>query len=343
MVKKLQVECSAEIMESIEEHCFSELQVEVGGFLLGKNKDGVSEISVAVKAEKTKQSQAQLTFTHETWDALHKLIDEKHSDLELIGWYHSHPGFGVFLSDYDAFIQHSFFSSPHNVALVVDPIKGLRGWFVSKNEKVELLKEEKTTKEKISSKDKITAIAEQKTGNSKLTLNFGLVATAIVLLGIIFAAIGFVTSNSLQRKSQEISDLQNQLLFLAQSTPTIQKFSPINGDKDAFAILNFQYQVENEKTLLEVANKVYGPDLGLEQILAVNPTLTKESVLQEGDVVVVPVQATFNLPESAKTENSNPSPATTVLPSASPTATPSPSATQSAESTPGPIPSVKKK
>ena len=141
MSEKLKIKCDKEIMMQIESHCFSELEVEVGGFLLGKYDDGSSEILAAVKAGKTRQTQTQLTFTHETWDDLHKLIDDKYPELELIGWYHSHPGFGVFLSDYDAFIQHSFFSSPHNVALVVDPIKGSRGWFISKKEKVMLLKE----------------------------------------------------------------------------------------------------------------------------------------------------------------------------------------------------------
>ncbi len=38
-------------------------------------------------------------------------MEEKHSSLSIVGWYHSHPGFGVEFSDMDMFIQKNFFSS----------------------------------------------------------------------------------------------------------------------------------------------------------------------------------------------------------------------------------------
>lgn len=343
MAKKLEITCPSEVMEAIEKHCFSELQVEVGGFLLGTHTEGISEVSVAVKAEKTKQSQTQLTFTHETWDELHKLIDEKYPELELIGWYHSHPGFGVFMSDYDAFIQHSFFSSSHNVALVVDPLKGLRGWFVSRNEKVELLKEEKTDRDKVSTKDKVSVIAEKKAAKSNSTMNFGMTALAILGTLVLVGSVWFITSNALGKKDREISDLQNQLLFLSQSAPTIGKFAPVDGSERASALLNFQFQVTTEKSLTEVSVKVYGSEDGVVQILAANPTIPKDVVLQEGEVIVVPVKANFTLPElpaapaSPQPEAStSPTPTSTKAPAETPSSSPSTSAI------PNPIPSVKK-
>lgn len=323
MAKKLEVKCPPEIMELIEKHCFSELQVEVGGFLLGKHSDGVSEIKAAVKAEKTKQSQAQLTFTHETWDELHKFIDEQHPELELIGWYHSHPGFGVFLSDYDAFIQHSFFSGPQNVALVIDPLKGLRGWFISRKEQVELLKEEKTDRDKVSTKPKAAVIAEQKAAKTETTVNFGLTALLVTLGVILIGAVWFITSTSIRNKNQEINDLQNQLLFLSQSTPSIEKFAPINGKVKSSAILNFPFQVTTEKNLAEVSIKVYGSDEGLTQILNANPSYTKDAVLQEGDVVSVPVLANFSLPENPEI-SAVPTPTQSSTPESSATPTVSP-------------------
>lgn len=41
-----------------------------------------------------------------------------------MGWYHSHPGFGVEFSELDVFIQRNFFSSPTQIALVMDPLDG---------------------------------------------------------------------------------------------------------------------------------------------------------------------------------------------------------------------------
>ncbi len=47
----------------------------------------------------------------------------------IVGWYHSHPDFGIFLSERDCFIHEHFFSAPGQVAYVVDPVRGLEGMF----------------------------------------------------------------------------------------------------------------------------------------------------------------------------------------------------------------------
>ena len=47
----------------------------------------------------------------------------------MVGWYHTHPGWGVFLSGMDLFICNNFFNRPLDVALVIDPCAGDRGWF----------------------------------------------------------------------------------------------------------------------------------------------------------------------------------------------------------------------
>ena len=46
-----------------------------------------------------------------------------------MGWYHTHPNFGIFLSHHDLFIHHNFFSQALQVAYVVDPINQTRGFF----------------------------------------------------------------------------------------------------------------------------------------------------------------------------------------------------------------------
>lgn len=46
----------------------------------------------------------------------------------VVGWYHSHPGFGCWLSSTDINTQSSFESlNPRSVALVIDPIQSVRG------------------------------------------------------------------------------------------------------------------------------------------------------------------------------------------------------------------------
>ena len=50
-------------------------------------------------------------------------------DLDIVGWYHTHPDFGIFLSSHDLFIHRNFFDQPLQVAYVVDPIRQTRGFF----------------------------------------------------------------------------------------------------------------------------------------------------------------------------------------------------------------------
>ncbi len=49
----------------------------------------------------------------------------------VVGWYHSHPGFGCWLSSVDCNTQQSFEQlNPRAVAVVVDPIQSVKCVFV---------------------------------------------------------------------------------------------------------------------------------------------------------------------------------------------------------------------
>ena len=46
------------------------------------------------------------------------------NDLILVGWAHSHPGYGCFLSETDIKTQRTYFSKHYHIALVIDPLSG---------------------------------------------------------------------------------------------------------------------------------------------------------------------------------------------------------------------------
>jgi proteasome lid subunit RPN8/RPN11/F0F1-type ATP synthase membrane subunit b/b' len=108
--------------------------VEVGGILIGdiyKDKDGpFLEVSAAIVGEHTKNQGAQMTFTTETWAHVNHVKDERYPDARVVGWYHTHPRFGIFLSEMDRFIHKSHFPQPWTTALVVDPVQDAEGFFV---------------------------------------------------------------------------------------------------------------------------------------------------------------------------------------------------------------------
>lgn len=131
---------SEEILRQIEEHTRSVTDREVGGVLVGTVGDGSvadTEIVAAIPALKAVAASANVTFTHDVWEEALGIVDRDHPGQKIVGWYHSHPNFGVFLSDYDLFIHQNFFPLPGMMALVVDPIRGDLGWFTTVGDEVQ--------------------------------------------------------------------------------------------------------------------------------------------------------------------------------------------------------------
>jgi proteasome lid subunit RPN8/RPN11 len=107
---------------------------EIGGVLVGEllrdDAGPYLRIDATIDALHAEEKGAELTFTHATWEHIHKEMDSRHHDKRVVGWYHTHPGFGVFLSDRDQFIHRSFFNLAFQVAFVYDPKSHEHGLFV---------------------------------------------------------------------------------------------------------------------------------------------------------------------------------------------------------------------
>ncbi len=119
----------------IEFHAFSDTRVELGGVLLGgqyEDSDGrpFVVVSESIRAEHFEATRGSFKFTHDTWEQITRQRQEFPADLQMVGWYHTHPDWGVFLSGMDLFICENFFNKPLDLALVVDPCRGDRGFFV---------------------------------------------------------------------------------------------------------------------------------------------------------------------------------------------------------------------
>lgn len=106
---------------------------EVGGILVGdvlRDENGpflrVDDVIEALHAE---ESGTELTITHATWNHIHEQMDTTFTGKRILGWYHTHPNFGIFLSERDQFIQQSFFNLPFQIALVYDPVRKTHGVF----------------------------------------------------------------------------------------------------------------------------------------------------------------------------------------------------------------------
>ena len=133
-----------DVYKALEKLAASDTTKELGSILLGEYSRELGKthviISRYIEAKYTDASASTLTFTHETWDYVHSQHEKHYPDMKIIGWQHTHPNYGIFLSNYDMFIQENFFNLPFQIAYVIDPIQNLRGFFQWKNGRVEKLK-----------------------------------------------------------------------------------------------------------------------------------------------------------------------------------------------------------
>jgi proteasome lid subunit RPN8/RPN11 len=117
-------------------HAHSDLENEVGGWLLGKQRldNSTGEhfvvIDTVIPAQQTRQGSAFLTFTQESQVEMHRNIERNHPEKDLLGWFHTHPRMGVFLSSYDTFLHDNFFPELWQVALVIEPFSRCGGFFI---------------------------------------------------------------------------------------------------------------------------------------------------------------------------------------------------------------------
>ncbi|KAK7695964.1 multicatalytic endopeptidase [Cerrena zonata] len=103
--------------------------MEVMGLMLGEFVDEYTVQVIDVFA----MPQSGTTVSVESVDhvfqtKMMEMLKQTGRSEEVVGWYHSHPGFGCWLSSVDINTQQSFESlDPRSVAVVVDPIQSVKG------------------------------------------------------------------------------------------------------------------------------------------------------------------------------------------------------------------------
>ena len=125
----------ANALHELKDHLASNTRVEQGGILFGNayqdQQYGVYvEITAAVAAPATIGTGAHLEFTPNSWQGIMDYAKSKHSGENIVGWYHSHPNIGVFMSGTDMRTQRAFFYHPWCLSIVYDPVRDDIGYFL---------------------------------------------------------------------------------------------------------------------------------------------------------------------------------------------------------------------
>ncbi|MFA5312519.1 MAG: Mov34/MPN/PAD-1 family protein [Methanomassiliicoccales archaeon] len=113
--------------ERIRNHALSKKDemTEVMGFLLGSVYEDGGRTYALVRDVATTDLDAtsvSVKFDREGFERLFESMDDSCFNYVIVGWYHSHPGHGCFLSQTDVDTQAKMFSGPYHSALVIDPV-----------------------------------------------------------------------------------------------------------------------------------------------------------------------------------------------------------------------------
>jgi proteasome lid subunit RPN8/RPN11 len=107
-------------------------RLEVMGLLLGEVRSHAGARYAVARSCATSElasTEVGVRFSRGGLDGLAASLAKVDFDYVVVGWYHSHPGFGCFLSATDLDTQRGMFSGDAHVALVVDPVKEEAGAF----------------------------------------------------------------------------------------------------------------------------------------------------------------------------------------------------------------------
>lgn len=124
-----QVYISSLALLKMLKHGKAGIPLEVMGLMLGDYIDDYTVKCIDVFAMPQAGTEASIEAIDEAFQAemVEKLKQTGRSEI-VVGWYHSHPGFGCFLSSVDVNTQKTFEGlNERFVAVVVDPIQSVRG------------------------------------------------------------------------------------------------------------------------------------------------------------------------------------------------------------------------
>ncbi len=192
---------------------------ESGGFLIGSVTQELGKTNILIKAfieaRNCEATPTTLTFTHDTWNEAHKEVGKRFPKDKILGWIHTHPDFGIFLSEYDKFIHENYFSGENQIAMVVDPIRHIEGFYFWINGRLEKCPGfyiyEKTGVRIDIETDKTPPIAEAK--QSPVTGIFlGVLTLAVAVLFFFNLSL----NSEIEKQNKKIEDLEvtNQQLAI---------------------------------------------------------------------------------------------------------------------------------
>jgi 26S proteasome regulatory subunit N11 len=104
---------------------YGRIRTEAMGFMLGDVCEHERHRYVIVRDIVTGallSSADRVRFNKDSYSELFSELDSSGFDYVIVGWYHSHPGYGCFMSQIDLNTQMASFCENYHSAIVIDPL-----------------------------------------------------------------------------------------------------------------------------------------------------------------------------------------------------------------------------
>lgn len=211
------------VINEIKEHGRSSMNQEVCGVLVGNlcwDNGAYLMIDGRIEGKFADHQAGSVTFTSETWDYIHQELSEKFSDKKIVGWYHTHPGFGIFLSNMDFFIHENFFGIKWQPAYVYDPQAETDGFFFWKEKNLErgeiaIIEDKPALKKSATLKSGericVTITEESEKENNKGRMIRAVTTVVFLLLVLLGGVTFFILHKQNQQLEKEKKDLEQNL------------------------------------------------------------------------------------------------------------------------------------
>lgn len=124
-----QIIVSSQALLKMLKHGRAGVPIEVMGLMLGEFIDEYTTKCIDVFAMPQSGTSVSVESVDPAFQAeMLEMLKQTERDENCVGWYHSHPGWGCWLSGIDTNTQQSFEQmEKRNVAVVVDPIQSVKG------------------------------------------------------------------------------------------------------------------------------------------------------------------------------------------------------------------------
>lgn len=287
---------------ALEKYSSEDTSHEVGTILIGDYSNALGKMNVIIsdyiEAKYTDASASTLTFTHETWDYIHKEKDARFAEKKIVGWQHTHPNYGIFLSNYDVFIQENFFNVPFQVAYVIDPVQNIRGFFQWKNGHIEKLKgfyiyddignPIKIESTKAKDRDKKTESSSDKKKNNSVIV---ILCVIVALLTLLSLTLNSKLKDQIEKVDNLVSAVEEQEMKIGSLE---SKATEQNPTQEVTTVAESQislvpYKVKSGDTLYSIC-KAHNIDYEENKnfILSINNIKNPDSIYAE-QMIYVPV------------------------------------------------------